>query len=1094
MDLKSILKNGKKLLSNSQFGDAYFVLKEGIDAGEEDYLLWCLFALAASNDGKIEEGIDAYGRAIKMDRKCITAWQGLNKLYSESKMVIDERALETVEILLKESDESKKDGLMKDKRRYLIELKKWNLLTKEDLEIEKELIPRILNSIVSEEKEFTKDEENTCSLCFSILGDDLTSEMSLRKAIFMYKSGGYSSWSHCVYHCTVDGDNEWIKEKRRLAMAIHYMMKQEINQEWRQLIGDMNQDAFYRFIFALAEEDTITASEILESLTSMDVPLSIASLRLLIRDEEYELVLSRIESLKSKFHDDSEVCEFLVGLEAESLLRCGNYDAALKLIPLPSPSFALIEARIIMQNGKDVDEILMGKMSEMDRIRLEVRRILNEGKNREAEEKCSGLDKNEWEDILLEAECVSPSKRVNLLVKAAKLNPRCSRAFFLLASILRGKNGAKAISLAERATSIRKGDEEYARLVDELMSESGEDDEKRLKAIMSYVQARDSSPLPEWTRISISRLLIHLNRVNDAVFYLQEGIGENDSSIRWALLGEAYCIRGQLSSSINAYEESIKKELNLHIVVSMLGVSLRMGDNLRTINLCNEWIDKARESQDSSMITSILLILAQSILSICNEDISLYLPTLFIHIKELFSLSSPSSMLYKLFGDSLVLLSKTSNSLFSSIEVPLEWKINDKMSCLRLSSLFYSRCVGMKKEEGSYWSDLSLSLYLQWKIEGKNETLERSRKCLIHAITLSSKKKKSTRSKLWSYLAMIEEGKGEGSIRIRHCLSRSIQLDGRNDEAWLRLGILFWKEGEMISACECIENSTKWNPLQSEGWSIWGEMSWNDGSEKGRRDGEDMMRHTLSLHPTVWSVSRYSEMVSERLKKGDKFDPSRLLIDINRVLQLKYSSSLSSIEDELRLGLLAELCGCYEEAKNIYDAVGESIHKERNELKYSCLPSSSTNSPKEKELVPLMKLCKESTQRLRELVESCECVIDPSVKEIVIVKEEDGEGEEKKERIIKTIYPSLKEQSIPLIVSNIIISNHTLDDSFISALHDLCPRDELIDYFPTVVPDEVDNGIRFISKDGDEPYRIHNEVARDIVSILKKRRQILHST
>lgn len=65
-----------------------------------------------------------------------------------------------------------------------------------------------------------------------------------------------------------------------------------------------------------------------------------------------------------------------------------------------------------------------------------------------------------------------------------------------------------------------------------------------------------------------------------------------------------------------------------------------------------------------------------------------------------------------------------------------------------------------------------------------------------------------------------------------------------------------------------------------------------------------------------------------------------------------------------------------------------------------------------------------------ELVESCECVIDPSVKEIVIVKEEDGEGEEKKERIIKTIYPSLKEQSIPLIVSNIIISNH-VSSSFI---------------------------------------------------------------
>lgn len=66
------------------------------------------------------------------------------------------------------SDQSKKDGLMKDKRRYLIELKKWNLLTKEDLEIEKQLIPRILNSIVSEEMDLTKDEENTVCLLNNI--------------------------------------------------------------------------------------------------------------------------------------------------------------------------------------------------------------------------------------------------------------------------------------------------------------------------------------------------------------------------------------------------------------------------------------------------------------------------------------------------------------------------------------------------------------------------------------------------------------------------------------------------------------------------------------------------------------------------------------------------------------------------------------------------------------------------------------------------------------------------------------------------------------------------------------------------------------
>lgn len=95
----------------------------------------------------------------------------------------------------------------------------------------------------------------------------------------LFKYGGYSSWSHCVYDCNVDGENEWIKEKRRLAMAIQYMMKQEINHEWKQLIGDKNryfisfllsksnvfsEDAFYRFIFALDEEDAFTASEVID--------------------------------------------------------------------------------------------------------------------------------------------------------------------------------------------------------------------------------------------------------------------------------------------------------------------------------------------------------------------------------------------------------------------------------------------------------------------------------------------------------------------------------------------------------------------------------------------------------------------------------------------------------------------------------------------------------------------------------------------------------------------------------------------------------------------------------------------------------------
>lgn len=1092
MDLKSILKKGKTFLAAGQSGEAYSVLKEAIDAEEEDYLLFCLFALAASNDGKIEEAVEMYEKAIQLDGKSVTAWQGLNKLYSTGKIKVDERALETVQLLLKESEESKKDSLMKDKRQYVLSLRKWNSLTKEDLETEKDSIPTILESIVSPDKNLSEDDKKTCSLCFSILGDDINGQVAIRKAIFMFKTECFSTWSVCVYDSRVEGDNEWIVDKRRMAMSIEYMMKGEIRQEWRKLIDQNTQDPVFQFLFAIDDGDMTAASEILESGNSEDISLMFASLRLLIRDEDYEVAIGRIRKLKSKFVDDSEVVQFLNGLEAESLLRSGKNEAALKLIPLPRPSFGLIEARIMLENGKEVEKTLLDTLSEVDNVRLDVRRLLLKGRKEEALDKCNELNEEEWEDVVLQAECSAPSKRMTLLVKAAKMNPRCSRAFFLLSITLRGKNRSKAISLADRAASIRRDNEEYAQLLDELMCENGEEDEKRLVAIQRYVN--ETSAVPEWARVSISRLLINVNRVTDALSYLKGGMGDDVSAIRWALLGEAYSLVGRLSSSISAYEESLQKEPNLHIVVSMLGVSLRLGDYSRTISLCMEWIERAISS---SSLTPILIILCQSLLAICSEDISTHLPTLFIHINKLFSIAPPSSILHKLFGDSVILLSKTSDSLLSSIVTPPQWNITDALSCVRLSSHFYSLCVRMKREEGSYWCDLSLSLYLQWKMEGDKDILERSRKCLVHSIKLSGKKKKSTRSKLWCYLAMIEEARGEDSSIIRHCLSRSVQLDGRNGEVWLRLGVFYWKQGEIMAASDAIENSSKWDTEMGESWSVWAEISysWNGGSEKGRREGEDMMRHAISLHPTVWAVSRYTQMVCHRLanervngegEKRDEWNHARSLVDINRVLQLKHYRCSSSKGDRLRLAVLAELFGCTEEAKELHE-LQSTVHMERNELRRVCSPSCTV--PSYDNLLPLHKLCNESTERLRELVEASECVIDPSQEEIVVLREEEGEGESKIEKKEKTVYPCLRGQSIPLLVSAIITFRMSMGDAFIRDLHELSPRDELIDWFPTVVPEEVDNGIRCIARDGEEPYRVHNEVAREILAILKERRR-----
>ncbi|GMT28476.1 hypothetical protein PFISCL1PPCAC_19773 [Pristionchus fissidentatus] len=1093
MDLKSILKNGAKLIGAGQSKEAYNTLKEAIDGGEEDYRLFCFFALAAANEEKTEEAEEMYRRAIQLDGKTLTAWQGLNKMYSSGQLKVNESALESVEILLKESEESKKEALMKDRRKYLIELSKWSSLSKEDLEAEAHSIPHILKNIISEERKLSDHDKNTATICFSILGENLTGETALSKAIFTYKSSEYSIWSKCVFDGRVDASIDWIKEKRGLALAIEYAMNGEINEQSRCVMREDTEYAVYRFLLVVSDGDTMGASEILDSCKSLDgslsLSLSIGSLRLLIRDEEYEVAITTIRTLKTnKVCADREVMESLRGLEAECLLRAGDYRSALSLIPLRRCTFGLVEARILIENDKEVDEELEKSLNESERIRLGVRRLMKEGKNEMALEMCNGLDDDEWEDVLLEAECSPPSKAVNMLVRTAKLNTRCSRAFYLLATILRGKNGVKAMSLALRAASIRRNNEEYARLVDELMNENGEDDEKRLNALYTFIHAA-ISPIPEWARISISRLLLSCKRVDEAIVYLQDGIKECDSALRWALLGDAYCVRGQLSSSINAYVNSLKKEHNMHIVVAMLGVSLRLADPSRTLSMCDEWLDEARETKGNPALPSILLIASQSILNMSVDDISIHLPLLFSHITELVKVATPSSILYKLFGDFLLLLSKTSDSLFSQVSTPVEWKVEDQLSSLKLSCVFYSRSVEMRREEGSYWSDLALSLYLMWKRQKDGNTLERSRSCFIHAIRLSSKKKKPVRSRLWSNLAMIEEARGESVERIRHCLSRSIELDGRNDEAWLRLAVLFWKNGEIGASSECIENATKWNPSQSEGWSLWAEMAWKGGEEKGRMDGEDMMRHSLSLHPTVWGVSRYTQMVCNRIVRGEDWSPTSLLIKMERVLHLKNSSSLSSSEDRLRMAVMAELFGCIEEATELYDEMGESVHRLRNQLKLLCLPSSSS-SPNDKVLSSLYELCNESNDRLRELVESSGCVIDPSLTTTVVVKEE--EGEEKRERVVNVVYNSLKGKiSVPLLVSNIITFNKDLSDAFISALHDLSPRDELIDYFPTVIPPEVDNGIRFIEKDGEEPYRIHNEVARKLYDILKKRRQMI---
>lgn len=52
-------------------------------------------------------------------------------------------------------------------------------------------------------------------------------------------------------------------------------------------------------------------------------------------------------------------------------------------------------------------------------------------------------------------------------------------------------------------------------------------------------------------------------------------------------------------------------------------------------------------------------------------------------------------------------------------------------------------------------------------------------------------------------------------------------------------------------------------------------------------------------------------------------------------------------------------------------------------------------------------------------------------------------------------------------------------------LHRLQPRHELMDVFPTELPDDIDKGVRYLEDDGEEPFRLRHFVAKVDIFILK---------
>ncbi|VDK58131.1 unnamed protein product [Cylicostephanus goldi] len=273
-----------------------------------------------------------------------------------------------------------------------------------------------------------------------------------------------------------------------------------------------------------------------------------------------------------------------------------------------------------------------------------------------------------------------------------------------------------------------------------------------------------------------------------------------------------------------------------------------------------------------------------------------------------------------------------------------------------------------------------------------------------------------------------------------------------------------------------IEEALKHNPLLAEAWCAYAMKADAEGIS---HEAIDMFRHSVSVKPTIPAVMKYTAMLSKTLRTKT-FDSATHFNVSGRFSNL-YNSLYNdqdciSRDQLLHIAILAELFGYYEDAANSLKESGEKgIHLQRAQLK----AGEKVSNP-DKSLQHLAKLCAMNTEDLFNLLKEKQ----PLYRDLfdrLAAPEANG---------LQELYRAYsKSISVPLVVAAVIRFGLPLCDQAVNVLHEVLPRHELIDVFPTVMPEDMDNGLIYVEQDGEEPFRYSHYVAKPLHEILKKRRE-----
>ncbi|EFO28090.2 hypothetical protein LOAG_00402 [Loa loa] len=850
MGTKAALKTIRQHIDAKEFKKAREIIENLLKQDVSDYLLFVFAAVTSGEIGNDREAVSYYKKATELDAEKPLAWQGLYKLYEQGKYVDLEHVLIVTRNLLRipGMTPEKVYAYERELGLILLKLKRFdeafsNLDRLDDVEFCQEALKMVLST-----DDWDGDRKKLIEQCLTKIDNGkLDCEIHQKCAVLR------CSWA------------ETLEEIRNvLSWHVRYI---SLNDEW--LIDLLR---YFVIISYLERRQVDPSADIVDMLRNA-----------VERETEFELLFGHIEkaemSLSIKNIDENlrnNTCKWpYIGLAVPLLLFQERYEQVISLLDITFPRIHPAITKALSE------EILCARCEALygihdDSALAELRLLLanSSGKARSLAENAVKINPKSWQWLLVLGEiCLKLNTEdafaTSAFVKVAKLNPYSSKAFYFLGLSLKTKNRIKAIACLERAAKIRPQDAKVAKLLDELLSLEGRN-EDLFKYLLQYSKI---VPKDLWARKRLALLELQSGNMDAAIDQMQHivALDKTDAGI-WTTLGDAYKKRGNYHSAIKAFKEAIDLEPDNEIAqIRFIQMCQVTGQLEEAMEQCMKLIRRVESGRSGT--NCVYLLYAESILKLAQKSAySLQFDLLnkfFGLVEKVFDQNPGFVLSFKFAADALLLASRYHADTFQYFGFPSTWKIGSVLDAVELAIHFCYFMVKTHPDWASAWNDLGVALLRKCQLTEDNFGYANLVECFKRAIKLCSSK--TMKSTYWTNLSEAVGFIGN-ALTVQHCLIRAIQLNIRNDTAWFLLGLLYLKFTQYDLARRTLNMAQKINPESAEIWCVLATMA----EAENHYDTMDLYRHSLTLRPTELAVKKYTYYLMKNLAEGKQFDDATM--------------------------------------------------------------------------------------------------------------------------------------------------------------------------------------------------------------------------